>query len=484
MLQRTFRLEWLLPVALAAAYVLVKFEAIPTPLGGLVRPLTIAVLGAVAMQAIASLVLRSATLGSLLAGAAVLAMMRMWPLSLILLAVLGATVVVERRLGSGAPASPAARVIGQVPRGLGVVACILVIVSAMPIVSRTFGAERADTSPPTTIPSDSPRPDIFVIVLDGYPSTSVLADTFGYDNGAFDRALDDLGFDVAHGARSNYTSTWASLGSFLNMRYLDEIPGLDAVPREPAPQHRALMTAIARSAGVGVLRDAGYRIVTVPSPFESTSLSSADVVHSPASPTAFEHALIQDTVLAGALKAVAPRLLTELHRAGIEEAFDLTREIARAPGAGPVFSLTHVMSPHAPYVFAADGGLVEPLDCYPDSCTFWGGEWADLPGQVRHLNEQVLEATRDLVEVRPEAVIILMSDHGSQPGNRPVAGRFQNLVAARTPGIDGLVPRDLSLVNLLPVVLNGYLGTELPLYPHRSWISEADEPLTTTPFDP
>jgi hypothetical protein len=73
-------------------------------------------------------------------------------------------------------------------------------------------------------------------------------------------------------------------------------------------------------------------------------------------------------------------------------------------------------------------------------------------------------------------VVIVFSDHGPQtllsyadPDDRGIETRLANLFAARTPGRPRLFPDDVTLVNVLPILFNGYLGTNLPLQPDATY---------------
>ena len=63
-----------------------------------------------------------------------------------------------------------------------------------------------------------------------------------------------------------------------------------------------------------------------------------------------------------------------------------------------------------------------------------------------------------------------MSDHGPdarldwwRPADEGMRERLANFVALRTPGQAGLLPDDVTLINVLPRLFNAYLGTNLAL---------------------
>src|SRR5690606_20870239 len=78
-----------------------------------------------------------------------------------------------------------------------------------------------------TIELDTP-PDVYYIILDGYPRADILAERYGYDNSEFLEGLESRGFYIADGSHSNYGQTILSLTSSLNMDYLDTLIDIEA----------------------------------------------------------------------------------------------------------------------------------------------------------------------------------------------------------------------------------------------------------------
>lgn len=70
------------------------------------------------------------------------------------------------------------------------------------------------------IPDTCAKPDIYLLVFDGYSSTYGMKQFFGYDNSKLDSFLVNRRFRVFPMARSNYPATVYSMASCLNMDYL------------------------------------------------------------------------------------------------------------------------------------------------------------------------------------------------------------------------------------------------------------------------
>lgn len=70
--------------------------------------------------------------------------------------------------------------------------------------------------------------------------------------------------------------------------------------------------------------------------------------------------------------------------------------------------MSYIQSPHAPFVFNADGSV-------RDLSTGW--YWKDetlYPGQLEYLNGVILETIDNIQSNDPNAVILLLSDHGAR----------------------------------------------------------------------
>ena len=65
--------------------------------------------------------------------------------------------------------------------------------------------------------------DIYIILLDSYPSNEVLKRDLNFDNYKFIYNLKNRGFYVDESIYSNYTKTIASIPSFMNLSYIEDL---------------------------------------------------------------------------------------------------------------------------------------------------------------------------------------------------------------------------------------------------------------------
>lgn len=475
-------LEWH-AVPLAAAFVLDRFAAWPVSLAVLPRPLIVALGGATLLVLISRLVLRNPGWAALAAGALV-SVVFLDPILMLVYAALLAWQPALRllRLGRGAHGRRSRGEASAEPVRVAAFASTVLLVLALVRVA----GSGAITLPQPSVSAASEavaasRPNVHLILLDGYPRADTLRDTFGYDNEPFLSELEAIGFEVAHDARSNYTKTGLTLASMFNGSYVGDLPGAGS---SVASQYRAIQPIINRSELLGTFQSHGYRIRSVASAFSTIALERADVVIESGRLNEFEVALAQNSV-AGRVGVLDLReMLAWQARSAVEE----NLAAARFSADQPTFSFVHVMSPHPPFVLGTDDPVAHVPACFPISCGLWEpsvgvtdvpvAEYAaGMRDQLDGLNPLVLKAVRDIVERDPGAIVIVMSDHGARYSLDDPDEQVRSLFAARTPGHDGLFPADVAPVNVLRGVLTAYLGEDLAPLEYRGWLSDHDLPL-------
>jgi len=466
--------------AFVAAYVLVSFSATPNPMMALWRPLAVGIGAAIALQLLLKVVLRDPDWAALAASAIVLVLSAAWvPLAVTTSAATWLILIQWRRRRQGQPTLGFS--VKMLSRNLAIFAVAFAAVAAVPVVSWavTFAEAAHGTAGGHGI---GHGPDVVVLLVDGYPRSDSLMEQFGVDNSPFETELASRGFRVATHSRSNYTATWATMASMFHGRYLEEIPVLNPAPADPAEQYRRVMLAIAESPVLEGLRRDGYEIVTVPSPFESAALTGADRILAPPQLTSFELSLLQHSLLGGVVFRIDPEIVFDQHRARLEATLRLLADEVARPSSVPRFVFAHLLAPHAPVVYRADGSAAEPAACFP-GCSIYGfasaADWAGFPGQVEQVNRAVLEVLDEIITSDEDAIVIVMSDHGSHRTGTDPVNAFRNFFAARVPGKQVQYEDDITPLTVI-ARLTSIAFT--PGHPYRAWASAPLEPLTLTPY--
>ena len=333
----------------------------------------------------------------------------------------------------------------------------------------------------STSTSEVSTPDIYLILLDGYPRADVLQEAFDFDNTPFIDALNERGFTVATESHSNYLWTRQSLTSMLHMEYVEQIPEFRAVLEGRAPQNPDLRDLVIRNPVFDLARQSGYQVVATGYEFEEVAPRQADVYMDPGYLNEFEFKLLVSTFLGDGLAVVAPDFASGQHRDWINFQLRSLGEIAGTEANAPRLVVGHIPAPHQPTSFGPNG---EPISVpisrlfYADSPLERGepiDEFADkYRDQLGYLNERFLGTVDAILANSAEPpVIVLWADHGSalhvdwvvttpdQAQPSALRERTSTLFAALTPGRTDVFPNTISPVNIFRFIADAYLGTDL-----------------------
>lgn len=367
----------------------------------------------------------------------------------------------------------------QLAKALGLMSAGLVAFSLFRIGVGLQHETPAVTAPAATGPASpaagQSRPDVYFIVLDGYARQDVLAGYYGYDNGPFLQALRDRGFQVSTGGSSNYTWTFLSLASTLNMGYVHD---LFAGRLGPNSLDRTLLyDSIRDSETARFLRGQGYEIVHVRSTWGATSVNPTADREIRCEMSVYNSEFVRAVAEAswlGAFKTKAGVDLAHCHLANFQSLGKLRR------AGRPMFVFAHFLLPHHPYLFDRDGQILRNA-VVSNQFEFQKRLWENRDGyrsQLEFLNRKVLE-TVDSVRrnsVTPP-VIVIESDHGPGITNglsqvQYYAVRFANFGAYSLPGAPSdLMPPTGTAVNQFRRILSYYFDANLPPLPDRHFAS-------------
>jgi len=346
---------------------------------------------------------------------------------------------------------------------------------------------QVDRGQVTAVESTGYRPDIYYIIVDGYARSDVLNGIYGYDNSSLLTKLKDLGFFVADSSFANYPQTILSLASSLNMDFVENLGQFERSSGDLVP----LKNRLQQNALAAFLKRLGYTSVVFASGFGPTEIR-ADRVISPG----WFHKEMPSLILAlTPLATIFSGLDSPLdrHRRRILYALDRFSDLSDI--RSPKFVFAHILSPHAPFVFDADGNEVQ----YQEYLSLADGvtmikDSSDAEKYRQRFRDQTTFITRKLTETLTELVsssadrppvVILQSDHGPASGLQwedwtvsNLRERFGILNAYNLPGVDDSVLYDeISPVNSFRVVLNEYFGTDFELLADRHEFASMKYPL-------
>jgi hypothetical protein len=479
------------PILLAAFAVLSVYagnlaEVLPIDLGGPTGPLVRAVVGAGAVLGVGALLLRDWRRGAIVATAIVAAFALFGRLG----SALDDTGVSElvQLLGWGVVIGLAGvfaiRLRGSLPTAtMALNAFTLVLVGLTLLTILPYESSRVSASAGSDDPSGStitatrvPDRDIYLIVLDRYGSDWSIDHRFGIAGDALPDWLASQGFQVVPGARANYRATDFSLASMLSMRMLDEY---SVTPGRVSGDRTYARSRLARPEVAAFLRDNGYTYYQLGSWYGPTHTNElADVTLTWNEDTEFESVLRESTIL-----PALDRLMGRSEGEGDEYRDDARaaihfqfRQLQRLPSVpGRKFVFAHILMPHPPYVFDANGDMVvkATAEQVPER-DLYRQQLAYTDAQVKATVQALLAGPDD-----QDPIVVIMGDEGPflcrnvdcvDDSQRRLGIRFGALGAYYLPGQSaGFFPDDHTHVNTFRGILSAYFGADLPSLPDRSY---------------
>lgn len=337
-------------------------------------------------------------------------------------------------------------------------------------------------------------PDIYYIVLDMYTREDVLQKDYGFDNSEFLLFLKAEGFYVAECSRSNHSETSTSISTTLN---LDDIEKIKAQSGGALPegQYSLLKHSLVRNQ----LKNLGYRIVAFETGYKWSQLEDADIYLSPGrnsltlqSLNPFEFMLVDSTALMifreYQIREQINALTSINHpwREHIElQLFNLSK-LKEIPNlSGPKFVFAHILIPHIPFVFAADG-------TFQTDSGFWDGKYSwpinddyfreGYIGQIQFINNQMKVIISSILKTSErEPIIVIMGDHGVASQNR---NKILNAYYFPDHDYSRLYP-GITPVNSFRIIFDQYYGSHFgktdDLSYYRKEISLEDSPSCRQP---
>ena len=322
--------------------------------------------------------------------------------------------------------------------------------------------------------------DVYYLIFDRYGSNPVLRRFLDFDNSRFLDALRERGFYVADDAQSNYPTTAHSLASSLNMGYLDslaESEGRDSKDWKP------LYRTIPDSKVPRFLLEQGYRYAHVGPWYDPTASDPiAHVNYHYDKRSEFTRVLIETTALRpfakrlGFLEDLDARRVTHNQ---IKFQIDSILDASELPGA--TYTFAHILIPHEPFTFAADGSYQSEDD---DVNYTWEEGYV---GQVEYTNRRILDVV-DRLMAGPDAtdpIIVLQADEGpkrpewtyggerrwSDATDTELQQKVGILTALSLPGSSAAdLRQNMTPVNTFRTIFNTYFGTDLRRLRERIYV--------------
>jgi len=356
---------------------------------------------------------------------------------------------------------------------------VLLVMSAMQLdlssasasSASRLGAKNAPIQEDLVLPENPP--DVYFFLLDSYARSDLLQSAYGYDNSDFENVLRERGFYIAEESQSYYVRTELSLGSSLNMQYLQE---LDPAFNPQSIGRKVLWEALKHSAVRYNFDALGYETINFASGFAWLEITDADQFISPppisSGLTEFEGLFLRTTLARYTEEwgwMDSDSMMAAGYRDRFNNVFDSMDSISKMPE--PKFVYAHVISPHPPFVFDPEGNPTDPADFWNEKRQYTAKMYQQgYLNQLPYLNTRMLEAIDTIMaNSKTPPIIIIQGDHG--PWLQPKDKRMWNFTAVYMPGHEDTLYSTIMPVNLFRLVFNNYFGGKYDILDDVSYFS-------------
>jgi hypothetical protein len=324
-------------------------------------------------------------------------------------------------------------------------------------------------------------PDIFYIILDGYAGNEMLSEVFTYDNQQFLNSLEEMGFYVAKGSKSNYARTHQSLGSTLNLEYFTNENWMAELLRNDSSVFYDLIN---NNLVKNQLAYFDYQTYTVPNSLRTIYWEDSQFVGNIPIGTPFLWIYLRTTILtlfwdSLPYKVYQTQSLNSLNH--LEDSIEIE---------GPKFVFFHILMPHPPFVFDKDGNS----NYSSDNFTLLDSNELKLPTdvyqekyveQLQFMNSKIDQIiTSILANSEKQPIIIIQGDHG--PGsyfdvhdyenNKCLFERFSILNAYYFPDQNyAVLYPEITPINTFRLIFDQYFGLSYDLLDDRSFFSAKED---------
>jgi hypothetical protein len=310
------------------------------------------------------------------------------------------------------------------------------------------------------------KPNIYLLLFDGYPGYKSLKDSFAFANDSLYHFLEQKQFKILP-VFSNYNMTYYSMSSMLNMQYIDK----SYTPlANTAENDQERIKEIKNAAVVSRLKAIGYHF---------TNYSIFDIADKP-SVKGNSFVVSQATLLTNKiffnkiLKDIGWHFIfgkyripfiEKLYRGDERNNQFIEEQLTKNDSAdvsAPRFVYAHLLMPHPPFFCDSMGNKL------PAELVFDPKQQANKSAFLSYLkysNKKLEAMVAAIAKTDPGAIIIVMSDHGYRDydiGDRIEPLHFDNICAVRFPTSNYAVQPPLSNINLFPYIFNSAFNQKIP----------------------
>jgi len=350
-----------------------------------------------------------------------------------------------------------------------------------------FSDDKIDFSPyfeshSFSISESDSLPNVYFIILDGYPRNDILKKHVNFDNSEFTNMLEQRGFHIAKNSFANYSFSGLSISSTMNMDYINFLA--DEIGEDSRDYNPIIGKDFGLYADNQVIKNfklMGYKVGRI----GSATIYLHELPLADLSPC-YKTVHLMDNRLLNAVGSTSmigyfiERWAEEQQRQIILCDFE---ELPKISGyfEEPVFVWSHIMLPHFPLIFGPNG---EPITPGQSLLTMNHPEYTDsgwdiktqFVQQIQFANKKSIEFIDKILENEKQSIIIIQSDHGSafgvnfqDPTDDDAFQKLSNLSAIYFPDEKHreMLTDDRTNVNTFRIVFNSYFGSDYEMLEDR-----------------
>ena len=321
------------------------------------------------------------------------------------------------------------------------------------------------------------HPDIYYIILDEYGSSFAVNKFLNFDNSSFESQIKEKGFFIFSPSFTNYPTTVQSLGSSLNMEYINY---LTEEAGENSKNYHLLNKVLSKNEVMNLLQKKNYNIINMGALWGPNN----EFFYVDENRCEFKEfnrdSLMRELLQITMLSYVQERLVEQGRRDRVLCVFDEV-PVLHQEFTSPKFIFAHIMLPHAPYIFGPNGEHITPGTSHDNEP--WNSKKAHVD-QIKFANKKIIPLIENILSHNKNSIIIIQGDTGSafngsweEPSDDLIIERMSNLNAIYFPDQNYASLVDVKTpINTFRIIFNEFFDKNYLLLEDKMYWSTGNSP--------
>ena len=324
------------------------------------------------------------------------------------------------------------------------------------------------------------KPDVYFILLDGYPGEDSLKKIIGFDNDEFISNMEGIGFFNQKKSYANYPHTFLSIPSMLNMKYLNYLDEMLMQTRDQSIPY----SLGSNSEVITIANDLGYLTIS----FDSGWGFTRDIKNTDLNLCGDNQFLNSEFMINIVKRSILNPIYVKIYETDLAEMrLCVLNELPliHDRSDSPKFVFAHIFMPHPPYIFDEFGNLNELKTIEPNLENEINLNQDLFLNQLKFVNHKIYDISKKIIEQNNDAIIIISSDHGTaftfegkkenwnNATNEMISERMDILFLSYTPNQEKILYENVHTpVNFFRVFFSHYHNLDFPILPDAVYFGE------------